>query len=90
MLVKPVSLLGNLLLLGVLGLILATQYPTLSAFRLRGWIGMLLLLAATLITGWFLGGPAQVTRPLLPWPRAFATPQSGWSSSRRASRARRQ
>jgi len=64
-LVKPVSLLANLLLLGVVGLILATQYHTLEAFHLRGWIGMMLLLAASLGTGWLCGGPAHATRRTL-------------------------
>jgi BASS family bile acid:Na+ symporter len=64
-LVKPVSVLANLLLLSVVGLILATQYQTLEAFRLRGWIGMLLLLAATLGTGWVCGGQDHVTRRTL-------------------------
>jgi BASS family bile acid:Na+ symporter len=64
-LVKPVSVLANVLLLGVVALILATQYQTLDAFRLRGWIGMTLLLAATLSAGWLCGGPAHVTRRTL-------------------------
>ena len=63
--VKPVSLLANLLLVLVLVLILATQYPTLAAIRLRGWTGMLLLLGASLGIGWVLGGPDQATRKTL-------------------------
>jgi BASS family bile acid:Na+ symporter len=62
---KPVGLLGNLLLLAGVGLILATQYQTLSAVRLRGWAGMLLLLAASLVIGWICGGPARATRKAL-------------------------
>jgi BASS family bile acid:Na+ symporter len=61
-LVKPTSLVANLLLLAVVGLILATQYQTLGAFRLRGWLGMLLLLAASLGIGWLCGGTAQAAR----------------------------
>jgi BASS family bile acid:Na+ symporter len=64
-LVQPITLLANLLLVGVVGLILATQYQTLLAFHLRGWIGMMLLLAATLGIGWLCGGPSQVTRRTL-------------------------
>jgi BASS family bile acid:Na+ symporter len=62
---KPVSLLANLLLLSVVGLILATQYQTLEAFRLRGWTGMMLLLAASLSIGWLCGGPERATRRAL-------------------------
>ena len=65
LIVKPISLLANLLLLTVVGLILATQYQTLGAFRLRGWLGMLLLLAASLGIGWLCGGPARATRRAL-------------------------
>jgi BASS family bile acid:Na+ symporter len=61
-LVKPTSLVANVLLLAVVGLILATQYQTLGAFRLRGWLGMLLLLAASLGIGWLCGGTAQPAR----------------------------
>jgi BASS family bile acid:Na+ symporter len=64
-LVKPVSLLANLLLLGVVALILATQYQTLKAFRLRGWVGMFALLLASLGAGWLCGGPARVGRRTL-------------------------
>lgn len=61
-LIKPTNLLANLMLLTVVGLILATQYETLGAIRLRGWLGMMLLMAASLGIGWFCGGPAQGTR----------------------------
>lgn len=64
-LVKPISKLAHLLLLIVVGLILATQYETLGAIRLRGWLGMLLLLAASLGIGWLCGGPAQTGRRAL-------------------------
>lgn len=64
-LVKPVSVLANLLLLVVVALIVATQYETLAAFRLRGWIGMLVLLAASLGTGWICCGPGRATRSAL-------------------------
>jgi BASS family bile acid:Na+ symporter len=64
-LVKLAGLVANLLLVGVVGLILATQYQTLEAFRLRGWIGMMLLLVASLSAGWLCGGPAPATRRTL-------------------------
>src|SRR5262249_14407168 len=61
-LVRPTSLVANLLLLAVVGLILTTQYQTLGAFRLRGWLGMLLLLTASLGIGWLCGGTTQAAR----------------------------
>jgi BASS family bile acid:Na+ symporter len=63
--VKPVSLLANVLLLVLVGLIVATQYETLAAIRLRGWTGMGLLLLATLAIGWFCGGPDVAIRKAL-------------------------
>jgi BASS family bile acid:Na+ symporter len=58
----PVSAIANLLLIIVVVLIVATQFHTLEAFRLRGWIGMLLLLAASLATGWICGGTSGNVR----------------------------
>jgi BASS family bile acid:Na+ symporter len=62
---RPVGLASNVLLLAGVGLILATQYETLSAVRLRGWFGMLLLLLASLAIGWLCGGPTSPTRKAL-------------------------
>jgi BASS family bile acid:Na+ symporter len=62
---NPVGRLANLLLVIVLVLILVAQYETLSAIRLRGWSGMLVLLAASLGIGWALGGPTTATRKTL-------------------------
>jgi BASS family bile acid:Na+ symporter len=64
-LARPISLLANLLLLTVVALILATQYEMLADIRPRGWLGMLLLLAASLGIGWLCGGPAQAARHAL-------------------------
>jgi BASS family bile acid:Na+ symporter len=60
--VKPVSVLANILLLALIGLILATQYDSLAAIRFRGWMGMSLLLLASLWIGWFCGGSDTPTR----------------------------
>lgn len=62
---KPIGLLANVLLLAVVALILATQYPTLAALRVRGWFGMTLLLAASLGIGWLCGGTGAATRRAL-------------------------
>jgi len=61
-LVKPISLVANILLLAVVAIILATQYQTLEAFRLRGWVGMFVLLAASLGIGWLAGGMSPPAR----------------------------
>ena len=60
--VKPVSVLANVLLLALIGLIVATQYETLAAIRFRGWMGMNLLLLASLCIGWLCGGSDTPTR----------------------------
>jgi BASS family bile acid:Na+ symporter len=50
--------------LGVLaiGAILATQFHTLLEIRLRGLLGMLVFLIASLVAGWLLGGPGRDRR----------------------------
>ena len=60
--VKPVSVLANVLLLALIGLIVATQYESLAAIRFRGWMGMSLLLLASLCIGWFCGASDTPTR----------------------------
>ena len=59
---KPVGFLANVFLLALLGLIVVAQYQTLGAIRLRGWVGMSLLLMASLGIGWICGGPRLATR----------------------------
>jgi len=60
--VKPVGILANVLLLALIGLILATQYESLAAIRIRGWLGMSLLLLASIGIGWLCGGSDTPTR----------------------------
>src|SRR5262245_3147895 len=55
-LLGPFELVGKVLSLGVAGLILASQFHMLMEIRIRGFVGMLLLLAATLAIGWLAGG----------------------------------
>jgi BASS family bile acid:Na+ symporter len=64
-LAKPVTSLANLLLLAVVVMILAVQFQTLAALRVRGWFGMTLLLAASLSIGWLCGGMKAPTRRAL-------------------------
>lgn len=61
----PLGLVGNVLLLVVVGLLILNEQQSLGAIRLRGWWGMLLLLAASLAIGWLCGGPEHATRKTL-------------------------
>jgi BASS family bile acid:Na+ symporter len=63
--IRPVGLLANLLLLAVVVLVLVQQYQFLAMIRPQGWIGMFLLLAASLGIGWLCGGLASATRKAL-------------------------
>jgi BASS family bile acid:Na+ symporter len=54
---KPVALLGNVLLLTLFVLLLCREYESLAQVRPQGWLGMVLLLLATLAIGWVCGGP---------------------------------
>jgi bile acid:Na+ symporter, BASS family len=62
---KPLGMVANLLLLVLVGLILATQFETLAAIRLRGWTGMGLLFFASLGIGWLCGGKDVAIRKAL-------------------------
>jgi bile acid:Na+ symporter, BASS family len=53
---NPIRALGNVLLLALVGAILFAQYETLAAIRMRAWLGMSALLAASLGIGWICGG----------------------------------
>ena len=44
---------------------MATQYELLAAIRPRGWLGMGLLLTASLGLGWSCGGPDRASRKAL-------------------------
>ena len=55
-LANPIRAIGNVLLLALIGAILFAQYETLAAIRMRAWLGMSALLAASLGIGWFCGG----------------------------------
>jgi BASS family bile acid:Na+ symporter len=61
-LVKPLDILANLILVALTVVALAAQYENLLKFSLGGWLGMLLLFAATVIIGWLLGGPDLADR----------------------------
>jgi BASS family bile acid:Na+ symporter len=61
-LLAPFERVSKLLNLGVVGLILATQFQMLAEIRLMAFLGMLLLLAASLAIGWLMGGPGAELR----------------------------
>jgi len=58
----PLELVSKILNLTVASLILVTQFSMLMEIRLLGFVGMLALLAASLIIGWAVGGPARESR----------------------------
>lgn len=62
---NPVGILANLLLLIVVVLVIIREFPTLSLIRPRGWMGMFLLLGASLAVGWLCGGPGRSTKKTL-------------------------
>jgi bile acid:Na+ symporter, BASS family len=62
---RPLALLANNLLLALVGLILSAQYETLLAIRWLAWLGMLILLLASLIIGWCCGGSNRGARRAL-------------------------
>ena len=57
---KPIA--ANLLLLGLVGVILWEQFQTLLAIRSLAWLGMLILLLASLLIGWCCGGFDRAAR----------------------------
>ncbi len=62
---RPLALLANFLLLALVGLILSAQYETLLAIRGLAWLGMLILLVASLVIGWCCGGSNRGARRAL-------------------------
>jgi BASS family bile acid:Na+ symporter len=59
---KPANLVSKVLNLIAVGFILVVQFNLLSEIRLRGILGMIILLVASLATGWLLSEPAIETR----------------------------
>jgi BASS family bile acid:Na+ symporter len=58
----PFELVSKILNLSVAGLILATQFRMLAEIAIRGFVGMLILLAASLAIGWLAGGSGRDNR----------------------------
>ena len=61
-LAAPFELVSKILNLSVVVLILGTQFQMLLEIRFRGFVGMLILLAATLVIGWLAGGAERDDR----------------------------
>jgi BASS family bile acid:Na+ symporter len=59
---RPVGVLANILLAGLVVLILATQYQTLAEVRAGGWAGMAVLFLSSLAIGWICGTGATAVR----------------------------
>jgi bile acid:Na+ symporter, BASS family len=58
----PASRLSAILNLGMFILIIAVQFRMLMQIHLKGYVGMSLLLAASVATGWMLGGSGKANR----------------------------
>lgn len=61
----PMARLSTALNLATLGLILIAQFHLLAAIRWAGYLGMLALLASTVLAGWLLGGTCAENRKAL-------------------------
>src|SRR5262245_57284520 len=59
---KPANLLSMVLNLATLGVILSVQFAMLIDIPLRGYVGMVVLVAAGAAAGWLLGGPGAGNR----------------------------
>jgi BASS family bile acid:Na+ symporter len=61
----PLGSLATVLLLAVVGLVIGQEFQSLSTIRWQAWLGMLLLLLASLAIGWLCGGPGPQARKTL-------------------------
>jgi BASS family bile acid:Na+ symporter len=61
-LLGPFELVSKVLNLCVAALILGSQFHMLTEIRIKGFVGMLVLLVATLVIGWLAGGPGRDDR----------------------------
>jgi bile acid:Na+ symporter, BASS family len=59
---KSASIVSAVLGLCSIGLIVVVQFNLLAAIGWHGWVGMALLLIATVPSGWLLGGPGVANR----------------------------
>jgi BASS family bile acid:Na+ symporter len=64
-LLRPANLLSAVLNLATMGLVLVVYFPLMAEIRLRGYLGMAVLLAASCVAGWLLGGSGRDNRKAL-------------------------
>ena len=64
-LTRPLRRLSMVLNVSLVGVILAVQFPMLSAIRVTGYVGMFALLASSAAAGWVLGGRDAANRRTL-------------------------
>jgi bile acid:Na+ symporter, BASS family len=62
---KPLGQLSAVLNVGLIGVILAVQFPLLSEIRATGYLGMCALLACSAAAGWLLAGGGAAERETL-------------------------
>jgi bile acid:Na+ symporter, BASS family len=61
----PVGVAASLVLVVVIAMVLAGEFEWLRQIRSSSWIGMFLLMAASLSIGWLCGGPGRARRKAL-------------------------
>lgn len=54
---SPLQKVANVLLIALIGVIIATQFQMLIDIKTKAWIGMTVLLGASLAIGWICGSP---------------------------------
>jgi bile acid:Na+ symporter, BASS family len=64
-LLRPANLLSAVLNLAMVSIVLVAYFPLMAEIRLRGYVGMLVLLLTSWAAGWLLGGPGSDTRRAL-------------------------
>jgi BASS family bile acid:Na+ symporter len=62
---RPANLLSAILNLATIGIVLVVYFPLMAEIRLRGYVAMSALLAASWAAGWLLGGPGSDNRKAL-------------------------
>jgi BASS family bile acid:Na+ symporter len=62
---RPMARLSTVLNLTLLAVIIAAQYRTLAEIRLVGYLGMLALLASSVLAGWVVAGAGRENRKAL-------------------------
>lgn len=65
LLIKPLAVISLLLFIAVAVFVLMAQFEFLAAIKLRGWLGMSLLMMATLVLGGICGGRDKTSQRTL-------------------------